>query len=318
MAFNTDINRAEVAALINPEWERELFDAIAEDSSVMRLGRRLRDMRTNEMEIRVGDELPVAYFANASGTAASGDTAKLQTTQAAWASKTIKAAKIGVIVPIGRDQLDDIEDYDIWSELRPKIATAFGKVFDAAVIHGTNAPSDWPTNLVAGATAASKVVSLAAKIDIYDATLAEGGTVALVEDSGYMATGHIAAMSIRAKLRGARESTGAPIFVATPGQAMPYTLDGEPLVFSRNGGLDTSAAQMISGDFSQLVYSIRKQLTFELLREASIYDGSGTLQYALGQQDMVGLKCTMRVGWQIPNPPNHLDSTPYPFAVLTA
>ena len=45
-----------------------------------------------------------------------------------------------------------------------------------------------------------------------------------------------------------------------------------------------------------------------------------TIIYNLPQQDMVALRVTMRLGWQLPNPINRIQPTEgnrYPFATLT-
>ena len=77
---------------------------------------------------------------------------------------------------------------------------------------------------------------------------------------------------------------------------------------------------MITGDFSQLVYSIRQDVTYKLLDQATIVDPSTKeVVYALAQQDMVALRIVMRLGWEVPNPINGLKATEaerFPFAIL--
>ena len=77
---------------------------------------------------------------------------------------------------------------------------------------------------------------------------------------------------------------------------------------------------MISGDFSQLVYSIRQDVTYKVLTEATIVDpATKEVVYALAQQDMVALRIVMRLGWEVPNPVNAIKPTEaerFPFAVL--
>ena len=309
---------ARTETVIPEQMEAEIFQAVPEASAVMRRARRLRDMSRQEEKLRVVDALATAYFVG-STTAASGDSARIQTSEVNWTSVSILAAKLGVIVPIPADVLQDL-DYDAWAEIRPQIAEALGKAFDAAVLYGTNAPSDWPDDLLTGATAASTVVSLATKLDFYDAMMGETGVISLVEGKGFMVNGHVAHVSTRSKMRGCRDSNGAPIFLSDPTSPTRYTLDGEPVDFPRNGAVSSASSLVVSGDWSQLVYSMRKGVTFQMLTEASIFDGSGTLQYSLAQDDMVALKATMRIGWQLPNPPNRIDgsATQYPFGILTA
>lgn len=314
--YNSIMDRSsDVGALIPTEYEQQIFQEVPQQSAVMQLARRLRDMSKQETELRVVDGLATAYFAT-SGTAAAGDNARLQTSEVSFGNKTVKATKMGVIVPIPRDVLEDA-DYDIWGEIQPQLTEAFGKTFDAAVLHGTNAPSDWPDDLMTGIASASHSVEKGTNDDLYDDLLGESGVLSFIEADGYMSTGHVAAMSLRSSLRSLRTTDGIPIFQADMKENFQYSLDGEPLVFPKNGGLSTAAALLITGDWSKVVYSIRKGITYEVLTEASIHDGSGTLQYNLAQDDMVALKATMRLGWQILTPPTRLNSSPYPFAALT-
>ncbi len=317
MPYNSYMDRTnDVGALVPDEVEKEIFAAVPENSFVMRLGRRLRDMATHEKDLRVLDGLITAYFVGAT-TAISGDNARLQTSEVSWANKTIRAAKLGVIVPIPIDVLDD-QEYDLWSEIKPQLVEAFGAAFDAAVLYGTNAPSDWPTNLVAGATAAGNTVSLAACTDLYDAVLSEDGVISKIENCGYMVNGHIAYMGMRSRMRGARDSNGHPLFSTDPTNPTKYAFDGETVYFPRNGVVNPAISLDVCGDWSQLVYSMRKGIQYKMLEEAPIYDNTGTLQFNLAQDDMVALRAVMRLGWELPTPPNRLDATPYPFGVLTA
>ena len=70
-----------------------------------------------------------------------------------------------------------------------------------------------------------------------------------------------------------------------------------------NGAWDETEALMITGDFSQMVYSIRQDVTYKILTEATIVDPTTReVVYSLAQQDMVALRAVMRLGWEIPNP----------------
>ena len=322
MPYNSQITRTDAASLIPEEAEREIFQAVPESSIVMKMGRRLRDMSRQEKELRVLDGLATAYFVGAT-TAASGDTGRIQTSELDWANKVIKAAKLGVIVPIPRDVFSDA-DYDVWSETKPQLSEAFGRAFDAAVLHGTGAPSDWPDDLVTGATSAGNVVDLSsgesAGSDLYDLIMGTSGVIAKVEADGYLVDGHVAAISMRSKLRDLREpNKGAPIFNSDMQSETHYALDGDPLEFPRNGALDPTAALLLSGDWSQLVWSLLKGLEYQILTEATIHDSDDAVVYNLAQDDMVALKATMRLGWQLPNPKNRIEETDadrHPFGIL--
>lgn len=315
MPFNNMIARSEADALIPEDVSREIIQELPEASAVMSVARRLPNMPTNKQRMPVLSLFPAAYFVN-------GDTGLKQTTEINWANKYLNAEEIAVIVPIPEAVIDDA-DYDIWGEVRPRIVEAMGKTFDQAVLYGTNAPASWPADLVAAATAAGHVVDLSDVIggggDIYDAVMGETGVLAYVEEDGFMVNGHLAALTMKAKLRGLRSEDGVPIFVRAMQEGSRYELDGEPLIFPRNGSIVPANALQISGDWDQLVYSIRQDVTYKLLDQAVIQDNTGAIVYNLAQQDMIALRVVMRLAWQLPNPINQVnptEATRYPFAIL--
>ena len=307
----TLIDRSGADTLIPEERAREIIQGTIAQSAVLSRGRKLPNMSSRTYKMPVLDMLPLAYFVN-------GDTGQKKTTKMAWDKKFITAEEIAVIVPIPEAVLDD-SDYDIWGEVRPRIEEAFGKVIDGAVLFDVNKPDSWRNGLVSSATAAGSIVTLGSGDDMYDKIMGEDGVIAKVEESGYFVTGHMADISMRSKLRGLKDTTGQPIFKSDMQSATSYVLDGSPMNFPNNGSFDKSKALMISGDFSQLVYSIRQDITFKLFTEGVVQNTDGTIAYNLMQQDMVALRAVMRLGWEIPNPINSLKEdkvTRFPFAVL--
>ena len=255
--------------------------------------------------------LPIAYFVD-------GDTGAKKTTKQQWDKKVITAEEIAVIVPIPEAVLDD-SDYDIWGEVKPRVVEAFGKLIDEAILFNVNKPTSWRDGLVATATKANAVVTLAEGDSLYDKIMAENGVIAKVEDSGYFVSGHMADISMRAKLRGLRDSTGNPIFKSDMQSGTTYSLDGSPMNFPNNGAFDKSKALMISGDFNQMVYAIRQDITFKLFTEGIVQNTDGSIAYNLMQNDMVALRAVMRLGWEIPNPINSVQTDKNkrcPFAIL--
>ena len=306
------IDRTGAEALISEEVANEIIQGVAEQSTVLRMGRKLPNMSKKKYRMPVLDMLPVAYWV-------AGDSGFKQTSKMAWKNKYITAEELAVIIPIPEAVVDDA-DYDIWGEVRPRAVEALGKKIDGAVIFGVDKPDTWRDGLVDGATDAGNVVTLGASDDLYDKIMAEDGVIAKVEESGFFPSGHMADITMRAKLRGLKDSTGQPIFRTGMQGATSYSLDGSPIDFPRNGAFDKTKALMITGDFAQLVYSIRQDVTYKLLTEATIVDPSTKeVIYALAQQDMVALRIVMRLGWEVPNPINSLKSTEaerFPFAIL--
>ncbi len=46
--------------------------------------------------------------------------------------------------------------YDIWTEIKPSVMSAFGAVIDKAVFFGTDKPLTWPDAIVSTAIAKDK------------------------------------------------------------------------------------------------------------------------------------------------------------------
>lgn len=312
--FDLDVNiidRTGAESLIPTQEANEIIQGAITQSAVLSRGRRLANMTSRQLKMPVLDMLPIAYFVNS-------DTGQKQTTKQEWDKKFITAEEIAVIVPIPEAVLDDSE-YDIWAEVRPRITEAFGKVIDSAILFGVNKPSTWREDVVATATKAGTVVTLGSSDNLYDKIMAEDGVIAKVEDCGYFVNGHMADISMRARLRGLKNTNGDPLFKSDLQGSTQYALDGSPMNFPNNGAFDKSKALMISGDFSQLVYSIRQDITFKLFTEGVVQNTDGSIAYNLMQNDMVALRAVMRLGWEIPNPINSLktDKTKRcPFAVL--
>lgn len=299
MATNI-VNRTDLSGLIPEPVTREIIQGVTEGSAVLQMGRRLPNMTSKTQTMNVLDMLPTAYFVN-------GDTGMKQTTKMKWDKKKIYAEEIAVIVPIPEAVLDDA-DYDIWGEVRPRLVEAFGKVIDSAILFGTNKPTSWRDSVLETCTKAGSVV--AATPYIYDDLLAEGGVIAKVEESGYLVNGIMSSIQMRAKLRGLKDLNGNPIFKTDMQGATPYALDGSPMYFPRNGAFDTTKALMFAGDWSELVYSIRQDITFKIFDQGVVQDPSdNSIVYNLMQNDMVALRAVMRLGWEIPNPKTAYNDT---------
>jgi HK97 family phage major capsid protein len=319
--YDQSISGADLAGNIPVEYVPEIMKGTVENSRAMSLATRLPDMPTSTRIMPVLDSLPIAYFS-------SGEAAKAQTTDVKWRNVTVTAEELNVIVPIPNTAFDDANQ-PIWPRVQPLIVQAAGKAIDQAVFYGTNIPSSWTTGLgaaglVAGCAAvsdAAHVVSLAAQDDMYEALLGEAGVLSMLEAEGFMADGHVAHTSMRGKLRGVRDADGQPLFRNGMQQGTTYVLDGAPIEFPRNGSIVAATSLMLSGQWSELVYAMRQDITWFVANQGVITDGSGAIQFNLFQQRMVALLLTIRLGFALPNPVNALETTQanrYPFAVLTA
>jgi hypothetical protein len=321
MGFNDSVTRTNATPLIPEDVSNDILNLVAVGNPLMTLARRLPNMARAQQRMPVMSALATAYFV-------AGDTGLKQTSNVSWDNKYIDAEELAVIVPIPQAVLDDV-NYDLWGQIKPELVAAFDKAIAAAVLYGVNIPATWTTNLgaagiVAGAVAKGHSVSLAAFTDPYEATLGmdaggNKGVYMLVEEDGFGVSGNLSHISMKGILRNTRDANGNPIFKTSPQDSTRYELDGAPLYFPLDGSIDPAQALMISGEWNQLVYSMRQDITYKILDQAVIQDNAGAIVYNLAQQDMVALRAVMRIGFALPNPLNRMNSnaaTRYPFSVL--
>jgi len=309
--YNSLTTRANAAGLIPAQYSNEMLQGTTENSAVMRLAKRISDIPASVKTMPILSALPTAYFVT-------GDNGTKQTTQMTWANKNITAEELAVICPIPQAVFDDMQasGFSYWDTAKPYITEAMGVAIDAAVLLGTNIPASWSTDLGAAGiyaliVAASQTVSLAARVDLYDAMFAEDGVLGLIEADGFIATGHIAHTSLRGKLRNTRDSLGQPIF--KPGAQIGTAfstgeLDGAPLLYPMNGAATSATYLDFAGQWNRLVYAMRQDITYTVADQGVIQDGSGAIVYNLFQQDMIALRIVMRLGFSIANPINRMDA----------
>ena len=301
------ITRTDAEALIPVESSKEIIQAVQHESAVLQLMKKLPNMSSKQTKMPIMSALPVAGFIN-------GDNGLKPVSSASWENKFITAEEIAVIIPIPEAVLDDAE-YDIWAELKPSIISAFGKVIDGAILFSTDKPTSWPEGIATTAITKKKTVTYGTGIDTAE-DISE--LMGLVEADGFDVTGFAAEIALKSSFRGLRDKNGGLIFAPSLQAGTPSTLYGQAINYVKNGSWDSSKVKLIAGDWSQAVYAMRQDMTYKVLDQAVISDASGKILYNLAQQDMVALRCVMRLGWQLPNPVTQLNSTDtrYPFAAL--
>lgn len=305
------IDRQAAEALIQEQLINTIQQDAPKQSVFMGLARKLPNMTSKQTRMPVLDMLPMAYWVN-------GDNGFKQTSEQAWDNVYLTAEELAVIVPIPEAVVDDAS-FDILGEIQPRVVEAIGQRVDSAIIFGVNRPAAWPADIITRARQAGNNVAPGPSPNYYDLIMGDGGLIAKVEESGRMVTGALSGMGMRAKLRGLKGTDGHPIFKSDMQGSTQYALDGAPMYFPMNGAFDNSVAQLIVGDFSQAVYSIRQDITVKILDQGVIQDPSTkAIVYNLAQQDMIALRVVFRMGWALPNPATRMDGdrTSCPFAYL--
>jgi HK97 family phage major capsid protein len=311
MPYDSLIARADVAGLIPTQYASQIIQGLTASSVALATFRRATLPR-GVTELPVLSVLPTAYWVGAS------DTGLKQTSEQNWENVTLTARELAVIVPIPQAVIDD-SSVDLWAEVRPRLAEAFGAKIDAAALFGTDSPSGWPDSIVEAAVAASNEYTIGDSGG--DISLDISETWALVEDDGFDVNVQWARRRMRSRLRGLRDDAGQPIFtVGLNGQ--PSAIYGEDLLYVSNGAWDDTYA-LVVGDRNAAIIGVRQDIDYRIFTEGVISDESGNVVLNLMQQDAVALRATMRVGYAVANPANRIQgdggsgASGFPFAVLT-
>jgi HK97 family phage major capsid protein len=315
MPYNTLVQRSDASVFIPQRISNSMLVSLQDSSAALRYGTRI-PMPAGATTFPVLSALPTAYWVT-------GDTGLKQTTTAAWSSKTITVDELAVIIPVPENVLDDV-DFDIWGAVRPLMETAIARAIDQAVFLGINKPAAQPTDISTAAAAAGNTITRGT------GTAAEGGVakdlsdlIGKLEDDGYVADGAIARTGLRGMIRGLGAAQTQLVSAALPGEITADNWWGVPVTYPMRGLWPTgvSTVEAIVGDFTQLVVGVRRDFSYKLITEGVITDNGAppVIQFNLPQQDMVALRVTFRLGWQIANPINFdqaVEANRYPFGRL--
>ena len=283
-----EITRADAAAIIGSQKISDIVDIKTESSVVLSTFPQV-PMTKRTISMPMLASLPEAGFVGETADAAGTK----PTTKVTWTDKSMTVAEIACIVPIHEDVLADA-DIDIWGEIRPKVSEAFALTLDRAVLFGTNAPSVWPdANIVAKAIAAGNRVqnttTPAVNLDLAEQF---NQTFAKVEEDDFDVTDVFTVKSLKARLRGLRDSSGRPVYVDN------YRTDdntssvyGQPLSYLHRRVARPDLALAVALDRSQYLVGIRQDFTVKYLDQATVNGVN------LAETDRVAFRFKFRVAF---------------------
>ena len=299
----TYVDQQKIQTLFKPQFLNEVFEIATKQSFVLAKGTRLPNMTGKDMDMDILSNLPIAYWAGA-------DTSKRNITSLALNGKRIHAEELNVIIPISKNSLADAS-IDLEKIIKERAAEAIAKKLDMAIITGAGKPTGFREGLIPSCVNAGAKVTLdtTATVPFYDAI---DKAMAKVEASDYNATAIVSNYGAKSAFRGMVDSTGQPLAQTEIG-----SLARE---FVSNGAWDATLAKALVGDLSQIYYAIRQELTVDVLTEGTIENpNDASEKYNLGQQRMIAIMLTMRMGWEIPNPVsayNEGNANAFPFAII--
>ena len=263
---------------IPKEQNQLILKEVMDNSKVMQLG------KYEEMD---GKEKDFEYFAKGPGAYWVGEGEKIKTSKPQWLKAKMVAKKLGVIIPCSREYLN-YKLPKFFEIMKPKIAEAFYKKFDAAALLDMDNP--FTQSLNRAVTSAAHIVTGA--ID-YDNILAIED---FVTDAGYDPNAFISTKKNRSTLRGATKIENG-VIVEGMYDRKANTIDGLPVA-------DLSALEkgnLFTGDFDYMYYGIPFGMSYKISEEAQLStltneDGSPVNLY---EQELVALRATMDVAFMI-------------------
>ncbi len=237
---------------------------------------------------------PIEKFAHISGVGAYwvSEAERIQTSKPTWLHPEMRAYKLGVIIPTTKENLR-YSVTDFFERLRPEIAEAFYKKFDAAAFAGVDSP--YAQNIVASATAAGHVFSETDnKYDDINAAMAA------VEDEDLDPNGIASTNRQKKKYRGTVDTIGLPLF-NPPTEGASARVAGLPAAFMSNAAFGTNTIAEIVGDWNNAYYGILQGIEYEILTEATLtaVTDSGGEPISLAERDMAALKAIMMIGMMV-------------------
>lgn len=251
---------------------------IMENSKVMQLAK-YEEMDAKEKEFEYFAEGPGAYWV--------GEGEKIQTSKAKWLKAKMVAKKLGVIIPCSREFLN-YKKADFFEAMKPQIAEAMYKKFDAAAIMNVDNP--FPQSVEESIEATGNKVD---GVITYDNVLAIED---MLTDENFDANAFISTRKNRSTLRNVNKVENG-VIVESLYDRGANTIDGLPVADLA----DLEKGTLYAGDFDYMYYGIPFNLSYRVDESAQLStitnkDGSPV---NLFEQELMALRVTMDVAFMI-------------------
>lgn len=263
---------------IPEKYQNMILKEVMENSKVMQLA------KYEEMDSK---EKKFEYFAKGPGAYWVGEGEKIKTSKAQWLQVKMVAKKLGVIIPCSREFLH-YKMSDFFEVMKPKIAEAFYKKFDAAAILDVENP--FLHAVEKSVKASGNVIDGALN---YDNILEMED---LLTDEDYDVNAFISTKKNRSTLRNTHRIENG-VIVESLYDRSANTLDSQPVADLK--ALDKGT--IYAGDFDYMYYGIPYGMSYKISEEAQLStltneDGTPVNLY---EQELVALRVTMDVGFMI-------------------
>lgn len=275
-----DINRADVASLIEEAYSHVLLDAAAAASTVLSACPTV-NLGTKTTNLPVLATLPEAGWVS--------ETELKPTSEVTWKNLTMVVEELAVIVPVHEDVIADAT-VSILDEVTRRAGEAIGKKLDQAVLFGTSKPASWVSDsLYEAAVAASQTQTVttgdANTNDLVGCVNLAAKELAL---AGFQPDTLVASLGLRYDVANLRDADGNLAF-------RDGSFSGFNTVFNQNGAWDSSLAEILVFDSSRVRVGVRQDISVKYLTEATV--GTAESPIFLAARDMVALRFKARYAY---------------------
>ena len=271
-----DINRGTTNVVLPEEVSAEIWGATVEGSAFMSAARRITIPGTG-LKVQTITGEPQADWVDETGVK--------PVSEHTLGKKTIVPYKLAVIEAFSMEFTRDADA--LYAELVRRLPLALDTKFDQTIM-GTTAPGSG-FDVLGSATAVS--LTPAAGKTVYDQFVTVDGNIAA---AGGVMDRIILAPQGRAKVLGAVDQTGRPLFAAgvTTGAISPIL--GASVSTSRNVYVDATTDILgIAGDFTKMVVGNVEGIKISISDQATL--GTGENAINLWQQNMVAVRAEVEV-----------------------
>lgn len=243
-------------------------------------------MQLAKFEEMDSKEKKFEFFASGPGAYWVGEGEKIQTSKPTWQTAKMEAKKLGVIIPVSREYLT-YKLSNFFEVMQPKIAEAFYKKFDAAVLLNQENPFEQSIdksviaagNVIEGGLTYDNILALEDKLD----------------ENDFEANAFISTRKNRTELRSAAQTVNNNTQFIFDRAA--NTIDGLPVVDLKA----LAKGNLYAGDFNYAFYGIPFNISFQISEEAqlsTLKNEDGT-PVNLFEQELVALRATMDVAFMV-------------------
>jgi HK97 family phage major capsid protein len=283
---------SDFSALIPLELGRAIIQEATDQSAVLSLGT-VQRMSAGQQDTPVLSALPQASFI-------AGTAEPKPETEIRWTSLRIQAEEVAAVLPVPNNFLDDAR-FNIWGEIRPRLAEAVAKCVDNAIVSHVGAPPSFPAGGILGA--AAPPVQVEVPPDQPDVVQAISNAMAFVEATGLDVTGSLARTTVRAALRNVRTTQGEWLVVQPTAGGGLASLWGLPLAYTKIGFTPAASPDLVVGDWTKLVVGLREDMRFDISTEGVLRNpATGAITVSAFQDDVAIMRVFMRLGYAIGRP----------------